>query len=295
MYKEEHIIDLDFLTKNGITDYSDGDMVVIEHVKESTVGVPIRLNMILFLFCKKGTLEGYTNGNLATMKQGDAAIFLPNSFMESSQISADFEGTIIGLSHNLMKRNVIFNKQVWSLMVYLSKHPVITLSQQRISNIKQYFDLVMNKINDNSDYYRKEIIQGLFQCIICETLADVYPTVKIEEDNLEMKQSDLIFKKFLELLTESQGRERSVKEYADKLCITPKYLSALSKSVSQKTALEWIHQFTMDSITRQLKYSEKTIKEISTEMNFPNLSFFGKFVKAHLGLSPTQYRKKLRS
>ena len=49
----------------------------------------------------------------------------------------------------------------------------------------------------------------------------------------------------------------------------------------------------MEDITELLKYSEKSIKEIADELEFPNISFFGKYIKSHTGISPTEYRKYL--
>ena len=105
-------------------------------------------------------------------------------------------------------------------------------------------------------------------------------------------QSDLLFRRFLSLLQENGGHDRSVVYYAQKLCVTPKYLSSAVKAASGRTALVWIHEFSIECIKRSLRYTTRTIKEIAEEFNFPNASFFGKFVKAQIGLSPKEYRRK---
>ena len=50
----------------------------------------------------------------------------------------------------------------------------------------------------------------------------------------------------------------------------------------------------MESIIYRLKYTDLSIKEIVIDMDFPNISFFGRFVKSMLGMSPREYREKLR-
>ena len=82
--------------------------------------------------------------------------------------------------------------------------------------------------------------------------------------------------------------------YAEELHVTPKYLSTTCKNVSGKTANIWINQFVVKDICQLLRYSEMSIKEISEHLNFPNLSFFGKYVKSHLGVSPKEYRQQIR-
>ncbi len=68
----------------------------------------------------------------------------------------------------------------------------------------------------------------------------------------------------------------------------------MCKSVVGRTASTLINDAVMREIKRQLKYSDKSIKEIALAMDFPNLSFFGKYVKAHLGMPPTEYRREVR-
>lgn len=82
--------------------------------------------------------------------------------------------------------------------------------------------------------------------------------------------------------------------YADSLCVTPKYLSTVCKQVTGKTALHWINEYVQVDIRHWLKNSDKTIKEIAGLLEFPNISFFGKYCRAHFGVSPTELRKRLQ-
>ena len=96
----------------------------------------------------------------------------------------------------------------------------------------------------------------------------------------------------MSLLAESNGRVRSVSVFANMMHVTPKYLSKCVKNESGRSPLDIIHETTAATIRRQLRYSNKTVKEICMELDFPNLSFFGKFVREHLGLSPTEFRQQ---
>ena len=98
----------------------------------------------------------------------------------------------------------------------------------------------------------------------------------------------------MDLLPEYVSKDRSVSFYSEKLCVTPKYLSVVCKSLTGKSALGWIHDYTTEIIRYKLKHSSHSIKEISESLNFPNLSFFGKYVRSHLGMSPTDYRKQIK-
>ena len=93
-------------------------------------------------------------------------------------------------------------------------------------------------------------------------------------------------------MSSSYPKERMIGFYANQLYVTPKYLSAVCKEVSGQTASELITQYMVKDILYLLyKFLRRKIKEIANELNFPNLSFFGKYVKQHLGMSPKQYRE----
>jgi AraC family transcriptional activator of pobA len=135
-------------------------------------------------------------------------------------------------------------------------------------------------------------MSALISAIFYELLGNL-DTYCISRNNTMFKQGDLLFNRFIELLSKSKVKVRSVSFYADKLFITTKYLSVICKQVCGKTAFDIINEFIIEDITELLKYSEKSIKEIANYLEFPNLSYFGKYVKAHTGMSPTQYRKHL--
>ena len=100
-----------------------------------------------------------------------------------------------------------------------------------------------------------------------------------------------MFESFLKTVATHYKQQRSVTFYADKLYLTPKYLSCVIKEISGKSAGEWIDEQVILAAKALLKSSNMTIQEISVELNFANQSFFGKYFKQHTGISPKAYRK----
>ena len=101
----------------------------------------------------------------------------------------------------------------------------------------------------------------------------------------------ILYERFMDMLFEASPIKRSVGYYAERLCVTSKYLSSVVKSYSHKTASEWIKEVTLNEIVYRLRYTEDSVKEIAFQLGFPTLSFFGKFFKASTGMSPLNYRK----
>ena len=100
---------------------------------------------------------------------------------------------------------------------------------------------------------------------------------------------------FLFLLSEDRCQHRSVSFYADKLCVSSKYLSHIVKKETGKTVSKWIKEQLTEQIRNLLLNTSLSCKEIAMRLGFPNTSFFGKFTKEHLGCSPMQYRSNGRS
>ena len=86
---------------------------------------------------------------------------------------------------------------------------------------------------------------------------------------------------------------RRLNFYADKLCLTPKYMSTIIRQTSGKTAGNWIDDYVLLEAKALLKSTNMTIQQISDELNFPSQSFFGKYFKRLTGVSPKEYKKTL--
>ena len=159
-----------------------------------------------------------------------------------------------------------------------------------------YRDLIIAKINDEPHCYHKEVIQHLFSAIFCEMMGQLHKEMEAagntEGSKEGIKQVNYILRKFMELLSKDKGMHRSVSYFANELCYTPKHFSKVIKQACGRTPLDLINETTVEHIKYRLKRSEKSIKEIAEEFNFPNQSFFGKYVEAHLGTSPANYRNR---
>ena len=106
----------------------------------------------------------------------------------------------------------------------------------------------------------------------------------------EASQKDLLFQRFIALLSRPSNTEREVRAYAEQLLVTPKYLSAVCKEKSGSTAMDWITESMVAQIKYYLLQTDLTVKEIAFKLDFPDVSFFCKYVKKHLGQAPLEYR-----
>ena len=104
--------------------------------------------------------------------------------------------------------------------------------------------------------------------------------------------ADILTKEFLTLVKANFREERQLKFYADKMCITPRYLSRVVKECTQFSAADWIERCVVLEARALLKSTNMTVQQISDELNFPSQTFFGKYFKRRVGLSPKEYRRR---
>jgi YesN/AraC family two-component response regulator len=137
--------------------------------------------------------------------------------------------------------------------------------------------------------YQKEMAELFSQATsyVEETILEKYEQAKKDRKT----RSDQIFEKFIVYVEQYCSEQRSVKFYADKLFITTQHLSKTVKDASGKSVKDWISEFVLMEAKLLLKSTHLTIQEVSNKMNFPDQSFFGKYFKKYMGLSPKKYVK----
>lgn len=137
-----------------------------------------------------------------------------------------------------------------------------------------------------------DVIKGLAHAL-SYTILSMVKRFRINQHNGELKntsRAQQLFDQFMTMLHIHHDMERSIQFYADKMCLTPKYLSGIIKSYSGKTALDWINEYVVLEAKMMLRYTAMTVQQISNSLNFPTQSAFGKYFKQQVGISPKQYR-----
>jgi AraC-like DNA-binding protein len=113
----------------------------------------------------------------------------------------------------------------------------------------------------------------------------------IYKETEQSTQTTQVMSDFLALLERGDYREhRDIAYYADLLCVTPKYLSEVSKKSSGMGANFWINRFTILEISRLLRDKTISFTEITDMFNFSSTSYFSRYVQNNLGVSPSAYR-----
>ena len=156
-----------------------------------------------------------------------------------------------------------------SKMLATRRNLYLTISSRLTMKLKAMLLVIPLLLLSKPSTNRDAIIDSLAQAIIYE-IQDAFATVaKIEP--VKYTSSNMLFSRFLELLSESAPKEREVTYYADRLFVSPKYLSAVCKEVCGNTASAIIGAYVTKEVERLLKANTMSIKEIANELNFSSI------------------------
>lgn len=285
-------VTMESLKAHYVQGYSDDDIIFVEDIPYKRDQSPqiVKLDAVLMVFGEAGTAEMEIDEMKYTLSANDLLLVGPNHLICQTAISSDFRGSAAFLSVRQFQGLLRYERSVWERAFYVFKNPLLHLTPEQKEYMKSYRNLLRLKMQNSTGSYHKEVMRSLVQALFYDLLS-MLDSLVVSTDTRGVRQGDILFRRFMELLSAQEVKPRFVYWYADKLNVSTKYLSAVCKSVSGKTATDIINAFVIEDIRQRLEYSDKSIKEIAQELDFPSISFFGKYVKSHLGVSPKEYRK----
>ncbi len=250
---------------------------------------PTKMNCIFFALCINGTMEIGINLEQYTLRKNQIVAIQADQIVQLFKVSDDFVGHFVIFTRKFLQEARVDIAKAFPMMFFLKDNPCVTLSDEDMENFSDYVLLLQKKIKNDNQEFRKNVIQHLLNAIFYEM--NMVFSAEIHKNDKPKTRQEEIFEKFMDEVNANFMKERTVSFYADRLCMTPKYLSSAIKEATGRLAGEWIDQSVILEAKKLLKSSDLTIQQISQELNFANQSFFGKYFKHHTGLSPSEYKK----
>lgn len=289
----QRVVDLSDIDSQHISvDYQDGDLAILTDIRQIPEFSSMKMGMNVILFCLKGKLQFEVNGRQITVRERELSIVQSHVSVGNLMVSPDFQCRIACMSDRLVKQQLRGYITIWNRALYVNNTNIFRIPEdQPLEQTGHFYELVNFYFTRPRKRFRQEVIGSLLRCFLLDICELMEEQTAVETSSVH-SQGDQLFNRFLQILSESQVKRQTVESYADQLCVSPKYLSAVCKKTSGKTAMQWINEYVMEDIRYYLKETSLTIKEISTTLGFPNLSFFGKYTKRSIGMSPKEYRNQ---
>lgn len=250
---------------------------------------PFPVNGAGLVICRRGDFRFSLDRKIYSAQAGETLFIPEESLFQVLGESEDLELFI--LVYQIEPIRDIIGNSVASMYLYsrLRTEPCYVWNTGDEEEVLKYMSLLDStlQMEDNTfnRYEQKLLLLGLTYRI-----CSIYNR-KLMNLKTSVGHKHDIFIRLIQLIDKHYTEQRGVEFYADKLCLSPKYLSALSKSVCGYTVQELVFKSIIRKSISLLKNTQKSVQEISDYFNFPNASYFGTFFKKQTGISPQQYRE----
>lgn len=246
-------------------------------------------------YCQRGSVEVSLEGCHYHIKPGDVYIYMASTLVHLLHKSEDAEGIMVEVDfyYILPIVNKVINVEN---QLFMRKNPCVSLSGEQCAHFEYLLNNLWDRINaedcqkENVQYQhlKLELIKSMGQTICYEILNMYFTNQPLQP--LQQGKKDVVFQNFMLSLFRFYRKERDVSFYARMQHITPRYFSAIIKEKTGDSALQWIVRMVITEAKQLLEESDLSIKEIADQLNFPTQSFFGKYFKQYVGVSPKEYR-----
>lgn len=254
-------------------------------------------NVIALVLCTRGEVCVTLGNHTYRVRKGDMFFVPPVFYAHLPSVSEDVAGIALRVDYDFVLTLVNKVMDIQSAL-YFCDNPYMSLSVSQYEHLYHLLTTLMNRINSETSIpataTHRAVLRELFASM-ANTLACEVINIYLESHRLEsaaLTRSEKLVQDFIIEVHNSFHRYREVSHYADKLCVTASYLSALVKEKTGKTALQWITDIVITHAQHRLQYSDESIKEIASSLGFPTQSFFGKYFKQYTGMSPKLFRSK---
>lgn len=250
---------------------------------------PIRVLGLTIALCLEGDGEVGIGIKKYRFSKNCLMLLNPNQYVHSLSSRENVRIMAIGCSLEMIETIMPKLSGFLQLLIHNPIESVTALSAENSESIMHFMMMIGDKLALQDTPLKRVKISNLLQALLCEIVEQHYGSY----DGIERPHSrkEEILSKFIGEILQNFRTHRSVSFYADKLCVTPKHLSAVAKEITSHTASELIDHYVIMEAKIMLSESSFTIQEISNKLNFANQSFFGKYFKHLTGYSPSEFRK----
>ena len=249
---------------------------------------PHKIKNVTQIVITAGQFSCLVDFRMWSLKAPAVALFLPGQVVESIELDEDFAGFGMVVSQNFTDSlNLPVSLQE---RLFIKDTQFYSVSPEVIDVLTSVYRQMSSLMKQPDNPYREEIVKHLFSAhyyglgYYMHGLHSQPSAMTVQQEKCE---------RFMVLVAENFKTQRDIGFYADKLCVTSKYLSTMLKQETGMTALDWIEKHVVLYAKSCLSSTSMTIQEISDDLDFPSQSVFGKYFKRVEGMSPKAYRQSL--
>jgi AraC-like DNA-binding protein len=175
---------------------------------------------------------------------------------------------------------------------HIADFPVYNLTDNdEYSNRMEYLKILASKLADHDNICRYEIMLAMLRSMFMEILNRIVRNFRINTS--EPKHRRRLLDEFVNTVSANPDK-REVAYFAERLCITPKYLSAIVADGTSFTAKEFIDRSAISTIKQLLRTTDLSVKQIAEQLNFSGSGNLCRFFKTNTGITISDFKRELK-
>lgn len=271
------------------------ELVLVDTLKKlPALAAARRFSLCMFMgVCTDGVASLAVNEKKRVICHNNIMVITDESVVDSINFSQDFDGIGFFLSYKMLQEILKDISNMSSLFLLTHNHPQFEIGQAELESLYTYMSQIRKCVDNEQHPYRTDVARLLVLAMIYDMRGVFEKAMPQKEAEDKRSRAERIFVQYIQLVERNFRQQRQVQWYASQMELSPKYLCEAITAVSRRSPNEWIDKFVTTEIRNQLRHTNKRISEIAAEMNFPTQSFFGKYFKDNVGVSPSDYRNGL--
>ena len=252
---------------------------------------PFKLTFTAAILCYKGSIKTTVNRHEYVVGCNDTLIVQSGSIVEFLSGSDDLK--IIAMAFEDKGNESLFNSSTMNANSYIMHRSVpmlLHLEDDEMQMQKRLYKEIRQFYSKVDVTYRSEVVKGYLYVSVATFLSKLGGITMQEKVLYEGSRENELYLQFMDDLQVFGSKERTVSFYADRCCVSPKYFSKMIHLASGKTPIQLIKERVIVEAKVLLNSTDMSIQEIAEALNFPNDSFFCRYFKQEVKMSPMKYR-----
>jgi len=258
------------------------------------VHYPVRALMMIFILCVEGKIKMRMNLKDYEMTDGDVMIVRSNTVFESLCL---FRGSrVVALMVADSFFHIFPQKHLSHFGLLSAFDPVVMhTNDETVTHFVSIYHQMQRVIQNDGFNHKEDALRGYLQ-VVTSILEDIHEYIEAQQGTTgtgKTRRSETIYTRFVNDVRLHFRNHRDTAFYADLQCITPKYFSQMIRRASGRIPADIICDHVILEAKILLRSEHYTVQQVADRLNFPNPSFFGKYFKAHVGLTPRQFAEQI--
>lgn len=243
----------------------------------------------ILLFVRQGMAHLEINFIQYELKEDSIITIVPKSTIKCIDCSDDFCCSFLTFDRDFAVEAITRPEPAY--MDFVHSYPLGIMPKHRVEPTHASIANIVYFLYQNEGKHRMLIVKNIVQGMLLEHY-DVIKEKFLENKPKAISRQNELFMQFIHLVYQYGDKQREVAFFADKLCITTRYLASIVRNIAHETAKDIIDRHCVQEIKTLLRTTNQSIQSISIELEFPDQSFFTRYFKKQTGMTPKEFRAK---